>query len=383
MGKVQISGTGITKVGDHWSDSIINLAINAGREALRDSGKMPEMIVVGNMLSSLTSRQENLGVMIADGLGLAGIPAFKVEAGSCSGAMACHLASQMVKNGSYASVLVIGVEKMMDLSPGEIIRAQSMAENSEFSQFFGITNSALAAMLTKLYVQEYEIKRRDMSSFPVIAHRNSINSKHAKFRREISLDDVEKSPNISDPLRLLDCAPSGDGAASVLLTGGNDPGSSTNAVEILGSASATASPNFYERDNMMDFEATRVAAIKAISESGVSITEIDLMEIHDVYSVIAALTLEALGISKKGDAARDASNGKFDLDSRPAISTFGGLKARGNPLGATGIYQIVEVVRQLQGRAEENQISNARIGLTHNATGMDSNAVIHVLGGRG
>lgn len=349
---------------------MVDMAVEASREALR--GRKPDLIIVGNMHSSLSSQQENVGAIVADAMGFSGTPSFKVEAGSASGGMACHLARIMIANESLDSVLVVGVEKMMDLPPTEITRAKSMNESYELMQFFGITESAAAALITRLYMKEYEITRRELSSFSILAHKNAVKHAHAQFRKEVSAEQVERSPLISDPLRLLDCAPSGDGAAAVLITNSQE---ASFDVEMLTSASATGVTGLHERDEPLEFSATRSAASKAFSEAGVSRDDIDLAEIQDDYSGTAGLVLEGLGISKKGEGARDCSDGRFDQGSRLSISNAGGLKARGNPLGATGVYQIAEIASKLI----EGGDKKARLGLAHNSSGLDSNAVVHLL----
>lgn len=371
LSKVWISGIGLLPVGDHWSKSLIEMGAEASWIALRD--RKPDLVIVANMLSAVSSQQENLGTMITTAIGIAGTPAFKVEAGSASGGMACHLARMLASRGNPDSILVVGVEKMMDIPPLEITRGKSLNEGYEFMQFHGVTESAAAALMTRLYMNEYRVTRRELSSFPVLAHKNAVNAQHAQFRREVTPEQVEKSSFVSDPLRLLDCAPSGDGAAAVLIT--NTP-SGSDDVEMLASASATAIAGMSEREELLEFGATRSATTRAFSEVGVDRDDLDLAEIQDDYSGTTGLVLEGLGISRKGEGARDCSAGRFDPGSRLRISSAGGLKARGNPLGATGVYQIAEIASKLVDGENE---SKARLGLTHNSSGLDSNAVVHLL----
>ncbi|MBI2126887.1 MAG: thiolase domain-containing protein [Thaumarchaeota archaeon] len=379
MKRVIIAGAGLTKVGDHWNKSILDLAVDAATAALKDAGiATPDQIIIGNMFSGFSSSQESLGAMAADALRLWGVPAFKVESSGASGSMALHVADSLVKSGQANSALVIGVEKMRDLEPSEAARATSLGESSEYVQFFGISQTALGALITQLYMQEYEVTRDELSCFPVIAHKNAVTSEHAQFRKAVSIADVSRSMPVSDPLRLLDCAPVGDGAAAVVLS--NDDGMVKDpAIEIAASAASTDSANFYQRDDMLEFMATRRAVTKALSLAGISVRDIDFAEINDSYSAVAGLSVEALGLSKMGEGARDARDGKFDIKGKVPISTYGGLKGRGNPVGATGIYQIVEAYHQLVGKAKANQVVDAKIGLTHNMGGIDSAAVVHIL----
>ena len=358
-------------MGDHWSKSLVDMAVQASSDALH--GTNPDLVIVANMLSSLSSQQENLGAIVANAIGVSGTPSFKVEAGSASGGMACHLARSLIAAGGLNSILVVGVEKMMDLTPTEITKGKSMNEVYEYTQFFGITESSIAALMTRLYMTEYNITRRELSSFSVLAHRNAAKTDHAQFRREVTPEQIEKSPLISDPLRLLDCAPSGDGAAAVLIT--NFQRGSLD-VEMLASASATGPAALHERDEPLEFGATRSAATKTFSDAGVSRDDLDIAEIQDDYSGTAGLVLEGLGISKIGEGARDCSKGLFDSGAKVSISSAGGLKARGNPLAATGVYQIAEIVSKM---VDEGNESKPSLGLAHNSAGLDSNAVVHLL----
>lgn len=369
-----ITSSGLVEIGDLWSKSIIDIAVDAGKKALDESTNNPDLIIIANMFSSLSSNQENLGYVITDALGLTGLPTFKIESGECSGAMACHVANNLLKKGTFDSIMVIGVEKMYDLLPPKIIEALSIGETYEFSQYFGITPSAINGLLARLYIDKYGISRDELSSVPVLCHQNSKNSSHSQFKNSISSEIVERSPMISDPLHLLDISAPADGAASVILSNVK----TDSSVEILSSVNKT-SEVFLSRENMLSFEATRNATSDALQQANVNLENIDLFEIHDNTSVNAALILENIGLSSPGNATRDIMSGKFSIESKQSISTSGGLKARGNPIGATGVYQIAECYDQLLGNS--TQKSGANIALTHNMSGIDSNVVMHVLGG--
>ena len=381
MGRVYAASVGYTPVGDHWNKSINDLAVEAGLKAIGDStGVRPEQVVVGNMFSGASSRQEHLGALVVNGLGLTGIAGLKVEAACASGGMAVNVGYAMVRSGIAGAVLVIGVEKMRDLEPGDVAQALCMAESAEYTQFFGASFVALNGMLARLYMYEYDVPRDDLSSFPVLAHRNAVNSPHAQFRKPISYEDVARSMIVSDPLRLLDCAPIGDGAAAVLLVGEDHAGDVKGPlVEVIGSASATSRFSFYERDDMLDFAATRIATRRALEASGLGMSDVDYLEIHDAFSVVAALSVEALGVSKRGFGAKEARDGKFDPDGELPTNCFGGLKGRGHPVGATGVYQVAEAYLQLAGKAGACQVKSPSVAVTHNVGGVDTTAVVNVL----
>ena len=382
MSRVIVASVGYTKVGDHWDKSILDLAVEASKKALKPHPNIkPDTIIVGNMFSSQSARQEHLGALLASALNLVGTPAFKVEAACASGGVAFNVGYRLVRSGEAASVLVVGVEKMRDLDVAETSLALTMAESAEYTQFIGATFLSLNAMLARLYQETYNVTRDELSAFPVIAHQNAATAEHAQFRKAISIEDVSRSPLVSDPLRLLDCAPIGDGAAAVLLTS-DKLVEEDDEVEVLSSKISTNVFSLYERDDMLTFSATKEAARKAFSEAGIGVEDVDVLEIHDAFSVTAALSVEAMGFSKPGEGAKDASAGVYSLKGRYPALTFGGLKGRGNPAGATGLYQIAELWLQLKGRGGLNQVEDCRIGLAQNIGGVDTTSVVTVLARR-
>ena len=380
--KVYVSSVGMTTIADHWEASILDLAVEASRGVLRTFGKRkPDQIIVGNMFSAVGAHQEHLGAMLADALGLSGIPAFKVESACSSGGSAFNVGYNLVKTGAVDSTLVVGVEKMRDLEPEDVSRALAMAESAEYTQFVGATFAALNGLLARYYMEQMDVSRDELSSIPVIDHSNAVTANHAQFRKAITPEVVSRSAMIADPLRLFDCAPVGDGAAAVLLV--NDSaasGTKKKMAEVLGGKIATNAFSLYERDDMLDFKSTRLAFKGAMEQAGLAHGKVSLAELHDAFSVVGALSLEAMGYSKRGRAAKDAKAGKYSRGSELPIDTFGGLKARGHPVGATGVYQIAEAYLQLTDQAGENQVEGAEYAVTQNVGGVDTTAAVHVFG---
>jgi acetyl-CoA C-acetyltransferase len=379
--KAFVSSVGFTKVGDHWGKSILDLAVEASRGALKGApGVVPQQIFVGNMFSSVGASQEHLGAMLASALGLGGVPAFKVEAACASGGSAFNVAYSLVASGAIESALVTGVEKMRDLEPEEVSQALAMAESAEYTQFVGATFAALNGLLARYYMEEMDVTRDDLSSIPVLDHANAVTAEHAQFRKAITPEVVSRSSMISDPLRLFDCAPVGDGAASVLLVNEKLASGSKHLAEVLGGRISTTEFSIYEREDMLDFRATREAFGEAMRQAGLGPNKLSLVEVHDAFSVVGALSLEAMGFSKRGMGSKDAREGKYGPGSQLPINTFGGLKARGHPVGATGVYQIAEAYLQLTGQAGKNQVPGAEYAATQNIGGVDTTSAVHVFG---
>ncbi|MDH2902082.1 MAG: thiolase family protein [archaeon] len=378
---VFISRIGFTKVGDHWEKSIAEMAFQASKNILKEESSSPDAIIVANALSELSSSQGNLGTIIADALDLQGVPAYRVEAAGASGGSAINLGCNLIRAGQMKSVLVLGVEKMRDLDPAKVMQAQGLSENADYSQFFGISIAAMNALLARLYMHEYGVTREKLSAIPVVSHRNSSTAEHAQFKKKFTNEEVSRSESVADPLRVLDCAPVGDGASCALLVSEDKLSSDQRkeSVEVLASESSSNIVNFFERGKMLHFGATQTATEKALKKSRLTMEEIDFLEVHDSYSELAALSLESMGLSKPGKACDDANSGRFDLNGQFPISTFGGMKGRGYPVGAAGIYQVCEAYMQLTEKAGFNQVPNARFGLVHSMSGIDSSAFVHIL----
>jgi len=380
--KAYVASAGLTPISDRWESSILDLAVEAARGALKRSpvGR-PDQVIVGNMFSAVGARQEHLGAMVASGLGLSGTPAFKVEAACSSGGSAFNVGYNLVRSGAIDSALVVGVEKMRDLEPEEVSAALAMAESAEYTQFVGATFAALNGLLARYYMEEMEVTRDELSSIPVIDHTNAVTAPHAQFRKAITPEVVSRSAMISDPLRLFDCAPVGDGAAAVMIV--NDraaSGAKGKMAEVLGGKMATNDFCVYEREDMLDFKSTRAAFKGAMEQAGLGPRKVSLVEIHDAFSVVGALSLEAMGFSKRGMGSKDAKAGRYGAGSELPINTFGGLKARGHPVGATGVYQIAEAYLQLTDQAGKNQVEGAKYAVTQNIGGVDTTSVVHVFG---
>lgn len=382
MTEVIIAGIGQTEVGEHWGIGLRDLAFAAIQDAVKDSGGLkPQSLFVGNMLAPNLSNQAHLGVLIADFAGLIGIEAVTVEAAGASGGAALRQAYLAVASGMVDTALVVGVEKFTDKVGAGVDEALSTASDSDFEAVQGMTPTAQAALLMRRYMHEYEVPAGGLAGFALTAHANGAGNKNAMFRKAIKPEVYAKAEMISDPLNMFDIAPVADGAAALLLTRRElIPSSFKNPlVSIGGSASSTDTLALHDRKDMLYFETAQISAGKAMKQAGIVLDQINFFEYHDAFSVYAALQLEAVGFAIRGKGWKLAADGAIGLQGKIPCATMGGMKARGFPGGAAGVYQAVEATIQLRGQAEANQIAGATYGLIQSLGGPASTAVSHIL----
>jgi len=381
MRKVAIVGVGCTKVDEHWETSLRDLFTQAAIKALDDAKTSRiEALYVGNMCADKAQEQGHLGALMADAIGLPGISAVKVEAACGSGGAALHQGFMAVASGLYDVVMVGGVEKMTDLQTEDASAALMMAENREYTGFTGITFVGLNALLERLYLETHKVKQEEIATFAVNDHKNAATNPYAQYPFPVSLETVMNSPLVADPLHLFECTGIGDGAAALVLCPTESARKFTDTpLQISASTVATSKLALYERDDLLSFSATRKAAENAYKLAGIEPSDVDVLEVHDAFTIVGVLSMEALGYAERGKGARLVAEGQTALGGKIPTNTLGGLKARGHPIGATGVYQIVELAWQLRGGAEKNQVNGAEVGMAQNVGGVDSTAVVHIL----
>ncbi len=380
--EVVIAGVGQTSLGEHWDFSLRELAFHAVEAAMQDAGGIrPQAVFVANMLASVLSHQGHLGALIADFAGLWGVEAMTVEAAGASGGVAFRQALLAVASGAVDAALVVGVEKLTDQVGSRVDAAKTIMLDSDYESVQGVTPSAQAGMLMRRYMYEYEVPREAFAGFPIVAHENGVHNPNAMFRRAISEKIYQRAPLTSDPLNVFDEAPDADGAAAVLLTRRDllPPEFSHPLVGVAGSNVSTDTLALHDRPDMLRLRAAERSVQIACQQAGLKPEQVDLFELYDAYSIYAALSLEAAGFAAAGRGWELAQNGALRRDGSIPICTFGGLKARGNPGGATGVYQIVEAALQLRGEANENQVEGARTALVQCFGGLASTVATHVL----
>jgi acetyl-CoA C-acetyltransferase len=388
MRDVSIIGIGQTEVAEHWDRSLRHLAGDAILAAMEDAGIEPgavDALYVGNMLSGLVTGQEHLGALIADFVGLRGIEAVRVEAACGSGAAALRLGYAAVAGGLQDVVLVAGVEKMTDTDNAETTAGLVMAADADYESVHGVTFVSINALLMRRYMYEYGVKHQDFAGFTVNAHRNAAGNPKAMFRNPVTVEQFARARMIADPINLLDSSGIGDGSAAVVIC----PASlareyrKSGIVRIKASSMATDAVAVHDRRDPLWLSAVEASAFKAYQQASVGPRDIDLFEVHDAFTIMSALSLEASGFAERGKGAWLALNGDIGREGRIPICTMGGLKARGHPVGATGVYQVVEVVQQLRGEAGPNQIAGARLGMAQNIGGSGATVITHILEAQG
>ncbi|MBM3151467.1 MAG: thiolase domain-containing protein [Chloroflexi bacterium] len=382
MPEVAIAGIGQTGVGEHWDVSLRELGFRAMDAAMQDAGGIrPSALFVGNMLAPSLSRQAHLGALLADFAGLTGIESILVEAAGASGAAALRQGYLAVRSGMVDSALVVGVEKFTDtIGPGAEA-ALATASDSDHEALHGLTPTAQAALIMQRYLFEYGVPQGGLAGFAQLAHANGAGNPNAMYQKAIKPEAYLETDMVCDPVNLFDIAPLADGAAAVLLARLEDlPAEHPYPpVVISGSGQASDTLALHDREDPLAFSALKMAAGKAFQQAGLTTEAVDFLEYHDAYSVFAALSLEASGFAAPGKGWELARAGELSLDGWLPCATLGGLKARGNPGGATGVYQAVEAALQLRELAGRNQVKGARVGMIQSLGGPAATAVCHIL----
>lgn len=380
---VAIIGIGLTKFGEHWSKGIRELAVEAGMKAVEDAGiegKDIELIVGGNMSGGLFVGQEHGSAMIADYLGMTPKPAIRTEGACSSGGLALRVGYMAVKSGMHDFVAVGGVEKMTDIYGPQVTMALAGAMDQETEAYFGATFPGIYALIAQRHMHDFGTTREQLSMVAVKNHDNGLHNPFAQYQKKITVDDVLKSPMVADPLRLLDCSPITDGAATLILAPADIARKYTDTpIYIKASTQASDSLSLFARREITTLDATVYAVKEAYNASGLKPKDIDFAEVHDCFTIAEILAYEDLGFAKKGHGGKLIQEGQTSIGGKIPINTSGGLKSKGHPVGATGIAQAVELVLQLRGEAGKRQVSHAETGLAHNVGGSGATATVHIL----
>ena len=378
-----LAGVGYVRVREHWDKDYLELSYQAIKPILDNhSIDNIDALYVGNALSAYYGRQMAIATHIADQLGLYEATSSTFSSGGASSAQAILNAILGIKSGQYRIVIAGGVEKMSEELPSKVIRGISLVENSFLVDYAGITEFSLHALAAQMYMDTYNLDRRDVSVLPVLEHENASKAKHVQFRNKISIEMVLNAPPVAEPLTIFDVTAPGDGAAFILLMDEELAKKyGLSYVRIMGLGAASQSVNLLDRPSPIMFDATSRAAEKALKSAGLSIEDINHMEIYNPSSISGLLILDALGLNKRGESSKMVSDGFYSLDGRCPINTFGGAKARGDPKGAVTAYQFVETYLQHMGMAGDNQVGDVKYSLIHSMVGFDNSSYVFIIGG--
>lgn len=383
MRPIYILGVGQIPVSKETDLPIRQLAVAAVREAIANAGvERVEALFLGNMLSGILSQQQHLGALVADAAGLRGVEAATAEAACSSGAAAVRWGVMAIASGLHDVVVVAGVEKMTHTDRYATTRALATASDWDSEGAKGHNFVSLNAALMQEYIQRYRVNRSLFAPFAINAHRNALANPYALFHKEIDAMVYEQSKLVHDPVRLYDASPICNGSAALVLAAGDALGKAAAdrpAVRIIASASATDSVGIADRRDRLTLDGVMFSSRRAYAQAEIGPQDVDIFELHDAYTIMSVLSLEGAGFARPGEGLWLGLNGEIGLHGKVPISTMGGLKARGHPVGATGIYQLAELYLQLTGQAGANQIPNARTAMAQNIGGTGATVLTHIL----
>ncbi len=385
MRDVAVIGVGMMKWGELWEKSLRDIYVEAAVNAIDDAGvDRVDSIYIGCMSGGLFNGQEHLGSLMADYLGLGPVPAVRVESACASGGLAFRQGWMEVASGVSDLVLVGGVEKMTDISGDEATYALSTAADQTYEGYHGITFPGLYAMIARAYMDQYGATSEQLAAVAVKNHANGAKNPYAQYPHPVTIDQVVNSVMVADPLHILDCSPITDGAAAVVLCPLDKAKSLAKGdapVKILGSGHSTDTIALHSRSDLTWFGSTERAAAAAYKMAGKTPADIQVTEVHDCFTIAEICVTEALGYFERGKGAAAVADGQTTVGGPVPINPSGGLKSKGHPVGATGVAQIVELVKQLRGECEERQIAGARTALAQNMGGSGGSTLVHILEG--
>lgn len=379
MRKVSIAGIGQVPVKKQYEERMRHIAAIAVKDAMEEAGVAKvDALFAGNMLADELQGQKHIAALVADEVGLDLVEALQVRAATATGAAALRMAYLAVASGEADSAIAVGVEKM---SGGMATPALAKALDSRYEVPSGDTLISKNAELLRMYIDKYDMPADGLVNFPINAHKNGLTNPNALFHKEIDAEIVMNSRMISHPIRLFDCSPVCDGAAAVLLVPTEEARAyHESPVHIMASSVSTDRFRVADRPEPLLLRAARMSAVQAFRRANVNRKDVDFYEVHDAFSIMACLLLEAAGFARQGEGWRMAAENRIGLDGELPLSTMGGLKARGHPIGATAIYQTCEIVQQLTGRAGPNQLDSPEIAMLQSVGGAASTVLTHIFG---
>lgn len=374
-----VIGVGKTRFGP-TARSMAQLAQEAVLAALDDAGLAPEDLgafVVGNFLGGPNEGQLHLNSVVTGLFPGVRLPSWRTEAACASGGVAMHQAVLLL--GAYDPVLVLGIERLSAVGGTSLTRNIGMAGDVVLDQAAGLNFPASYALVAQAHMAEYGTTTRDLELVSLKNHANARLNPLAHFHhKDVCQADIDAGPTVAAPLRLFDCCPVSDGAAAAVLSAAPRD---SRSVRVLASSVSSDVISLAQRETLTSFPAAREAAARAYREAGSGPGDVDLAEVHDCFTIAELVAMEDLGLCEPGRAAGLVRDGETAIGGSVPVNPSGGLKAGGHAIGATGVGQVYEAVRQLRGEAGERQVAGARVALTHNVGGVGGTCAVHLLGG--
>jgi acetyl-CoA C-acetyltransferase len=382
MRRVAVIGVGVTKFGKHDRTSA-ELFAEAAREAVLDAGIEPrsvQALYYGNVTGGESERQLHMGPLAASLLGLPTIPTTRFENACATSHAAFRHAVMEIGAGVSDVVLVGGAERILHVPTEHATEYFAYCSDASFEQPTGLTFPGVFALIARAHMDRYGTTEEQMAHVAVKNHRHGVHNPKAQFRKEISLDTVLKSPYVADPLKLFDCCPFTDGGAAVILASEAVARRLPRPVWVLASEAATDTMFLHEKRDLARVMATERAAAGAYRQAGRGPEDVDVVELHDCFTIAEIVATEGLGLFEPGMGGPAAEKGWTSLGGKIPVNVSGGLKAKGHPIGATGAAQIAEIVTQLRGEAGPRQVEDARTGLTHTLGGNTATVLVSLFG---
>ena len=382
MREVMITGIGSTRFGKLEGRGVQNIAVEAVNDALARSGVERNEIgalYLGNFAAGPLAGQEVLAGIVADEVGISGIPCTKVEGACASGGIAFRHAVLAVASGQCDAAVVVGTEKMTHARGSDVTAALNNAMDNQSDGPSGLTFPGFFGLAWRVHAEKYGTTRDEVSSVIIKNKANGLKNPLAQMGAELTPDIIEQSQPIADPLQLYDCCPVSDGAAALVVVAADRVKDAPDQpIRVKAAIQTSGSARLAGHNSLCSFKTTELAAEQAYRQAGISASDLDLAEIHDCFSMAEVIHSEDLQLVPRGEGAKWAAEGRTKVGGDIAINASGGLLSKGHPVGATGVGQLYEVVKQLRGE-HPNQVNNARLGLAQNVGGAGVACTVSIL----
>ncbi len=382
MRDVSIIGVGTTPFSKHKERGIADLSLEAGRKAIEDAGidkSKIEALYLGNYATEALVGQGSLAAITGRNLGLGQIPCTRTEGACASAGIALRESFLTIAAGIYDVVIAVGAEQMSTCSTGVVTSVLAGAGDTTMDNIYGLTFPGFFGLVLRKHMEEFGTTRDQVSCVSVKNHHNGSTNPIAYLKDEITVEGVNESRFIADPLTLYDCCPITDGAVAMVLCPSDMARDlCKKPVKVVGSGHAIGTTSILQMESFTTFPATLKAAEMAYQMAGVKPEDIDVVELHDCFTIAEIVDSEDLGLFEKGEGGPAVESGRTAVDGELPINPSGGLISRGHPVGATGLAQVYELVLQLKGEAA-NQVKNPELGLAHNLGGSGAVSTVHIL----